>query len=188
MIQCGNLSFYLLKNQLIDDFVSGVHKHPEDCVVAVLPVKRKLISSADRARRFLSVTKRPQGFSLASSKKAPVSTMGNLRRSNKCITDGTDSLLLWPKCVQIEFSRFHSDKVASKVIFMAGVDETRENYCYHHKNWIYDRKLIANANWLDFVLRNESCTEPCSDATERRNFTTRTSFVGWEALISGSRI
>lgn len=32
MIQCGNLSFYLLKNQLIDDFVSaGAHKRPEDC-------------------------------------------------------------------------------------------------------------------------------------------------------------
>lgn len=31
MTQCGNLSFYLLKNQLIDDFVSGaVHKRPED--------------------------------------------------------------------------------------------------------------------------------------------------------------
>lgn len=63
--------FYLLKNQLIDDFVSGgVHKRPGRAGT----VKRKLISSADRAARFLSVTKRPQGFSLlASSKKAPVS-------------------------------------------------------------------------------------------------------------------
>lgn len=69
MIQCGNLSFYLLKNQLIDDFVSaGVHKRPGDCCGRAASEKK-----IDLERRssvaFLSVTKRPQGFSTASSKK-----------------------------------------------------------------------------------------------------------------------
>lgn len=88
----GNISFYLLKNQLIDDFVSGVHKRPEDYCGRAASEKKIDLERRSSAAFFVGHEAAPR--LLAGSVKKLRYRRVNLRRSNKCITDGTDSLLL----------------------------------------------------------------------------------------------
>lgn len=139
-----------------------MHKRPEDCCGRAASEKKIDLERRSSVAFFVGHEAAPRLLSTASSKSSTSAVSARWISGARINVSPMEQIRFYccRKVVQIEFSRFHSDEVASKVIFMAAVDGTRENYCYHHKDWIYDRKLIANANWLDFVLRNESCTEP----------------------------
>lgn len=144
MDHSGNFNFYLLKIQLVDDFlIAGVHKSPEDSLGRSASEKK-----IDLERRssvvFFSVTKWPQEFSTALSKSSTSPVSGRWISAARISVSPMEQIRYYCRLV-VQSNRFHSDKAALKLnIYVDWIKKL--NYGYHHR--------------LDFILRNESCTEP----------------------------